>query len=49
MKSRSGQKKYYWLFWIASSLGYGDSECNFHLMSKKRAEEIGFEKSPGAE
>ncbi len=30
------------------TLGYGDDECNFHLMSKKRAEEIGFVKSPDA-
>jgi len=30
------------------TLGYGDDECNFHLMSKKRAEEIGFKQSPNA-
>lgn len=30
------------------TLGYGDGECNFHLMSKDRAEELGFVKSPGA-
>ena len=30
------------------TLGYGDDECNFHLMSRKRAEEIGFVKSPEA-
>ena len=30
------------------TLGYGDDECNFHLMSRKRAEEIGFAKSPNA-
>ena len=30
------------------TLGYGDDECNFHLMSRKRAEEIGFVKSPDA-
>ena len=30
------------------TLGYGDDECNFHLMSKERAEEIGFVKSPDA-
>ncbi len=27
------------------TLGWGDDECNFHLMSKERANEIGFEKS----
>lgn len=30
------------------TLGYGDDECNFHLMSKDRAKEIGFVKSPDA-
>lgn len=30
------------------TLGYGDDECNFHLMSKARAEEIGFAKSDNA-
>ena len=30
------------------TLGYGDDECNFHLMSRARAEEIGFVKSPNA-
>ncbi len=30
------------------TLGYGDDECNFHLMSKARAEEIGFKKSENA-
>ncbi len=30
------------------TLGYGDDECNFHLMSKNRAEEIGFVQSPDA-
>lgn len=30
------------------TLGYGDDECNFHLMSRERAEEIGFVKSPDA-
>ena len=30
------------------TLGYGDDECNFHLMSKQRAKEIGFIKSPDA-
>ena len=30
------------------TLGYGDDECNFHLMSKARAQEIGFVKSPDA-
>ena len=30
------------------TLGYGDDECNFHLMSKDRADEIGFVKSPEA-
>lgn len=28
--------------------GYGDDECNFHLMSKERDEETGFVKSPEA-
>ena len=30
------------------TLGYGDDECNFHLMSKERANEIGFVQSPNA-
>ena len=30
------------------TLGYGDDECNFLLMSKERAEEIGFIKSRNA-
>ena len=30
------------------TLGYGDDECNFHLMSRERADEIGFVKSAGA-
>ena len=30
------------------TLGYGDDECNFHLMSKARAAEVGFVKSPDA-
>ena len=30
------------------TLGYGDDECNFHLMSRERAKEIGFVKSPDA-
>lgn len=30
------------------TLGYGDDECNFHLMSKERAAEIGFTKNPDA-
>ena len=30
------------------TLGYGDDECNFHLMSKERTEEIGFVKNPDA-
>lgn len=30
------------------TLGYGDDECNFHLMSRERAAEIGFVKSPDA-
>ena len=30
------------------TLGYGDDECNFHLMSRARAEETGFKKSPEA-
>ena len=33
---------------FAKTLGYGDDECNFHLMSKERAEEMGFKKSPDA-
>ena len=32
----------------AKTLGYGDDECNFHLMSKERAAEIGFVRSPNA-
>lgn len=28
------------------TLGYGEGECNFYLMSKERAAEIGFKKSP---
>jgi len=28
------------------TLGYGDDECNFHVMSRERAKEIGFVKSP---
>ena len=30
------------------TLAFGDDECNFHLMSKARAEELGFEKGPDA-
>ncbi len=30
------------------TIGYGDDECNFHLMSKERAKEIGFVQSPDA-
>ncbi len=30
------------------TLGYGDDECNFHLMSRERAAETGFVKSPDA-
>ena len=30
------------------TLGYGDDECNFHLMSRARADELGFVKSPDA-
>ena len=30
------------------TLGNGDDECNFHLMSKERAKELGFVKSPDA-
>ena len=30
------------------TLGYGDDECNFHLMSRERAEEIGFQPGPDA-
>ena len=30
------------------TLGYGDDECNFHLMSRERADEIGFVKSADA-
>ena len=30
------------------TIGYGDDECNFHLMSKERANEIGFIQSPDA-
>jgi len=30
------------------TLGYGDDECNFHLMSRERADELGFVKSPNA-
>ena len=30
------------------TLGCGDDECNFHLMSKERAKELGFVKSPDA-
>ena len=30
------------------TLGYGNDECNFHLMSRERAEELGFVKSPDA-
>ena len=30
------------------TLGYGDDECNFHLMSRERADETGFVKSADA-
>ncbi len=30
------------------TLGYGDDECNFHLMSRARAEELGFMPGPDA-
>lgn len=30
------------------TLGYGDDECNFHLMSAERAAQIGFTRSPDA-
>ena len=30
------------------TLGYGDDECNFHLMSTERAAEVGFVRSPDA-
>lgn len=30
------------------TLAYGDDECNFHLMSKARAKELNFKKSPNA-
>ena len=30
------------------TLGWGDDECNFHVMSRERAAEIGFVKSPEA-
>ena len=30
------------------TLGYGDDECNFHLMSRARAEELGFVPDPDA-
>lgn len=30
------------------TLGYGDDECNFHVMSKERAEELGFIRSKNA-
>ena len=30
------------------TLGYGDDECNFHVMSRERAEEIGFVKNKSA-
>ncbi len=30
------------------TLGYGDDECNFHLMSRSRAEELGFTRGPDA-
>lgn len=30
------------------TLGYGDDECNFHLMSRARADELGFVKRPDA-
>ena len=30
------------------TLGYGDDECNFRVMSPERAKEIGFVQSPNA-
>jgi hypothetical protein len=30
------------------SVGYGDDECNFHLMSRERAGELGFVPGPDA-
>ena len=30
------------------TLGYGDDECNFHLMSRARAGELGFTPGPDA-
>ena len=30
------------------TLGYGDDECNFHLMSRARAAELGFVPDPDA-
>ena len=30
------------------TLGFGDDECNFHLMSRARAEELGFTPGPDA-
>ena len=30
------------------TLGCGDDECNFHLMSRERADELGFVRSPAA-
>ena len=30
------------------TLGYGDDECNFHLMSRERAAELGFTPGPDA-
>jgi hypothetical protein len=30
------------------TLGYGDDECNFHLMSAERAAQVGFVRSPDA-
>ena len=30
------------------TLGYGDDECNFHVMSTERAAEVGFVRSPDA-
>ena len=33
---------------LIRALAYGDDECNFHLMSRARAEELGFVPGPDA-
>ncbi len=30
------------------TLGFGDDQCNFHVMTKEKAEEVGFVKGPDA-